>query len=572
MLIDIGLRVSENTQERREVMELKKNTLYESGENLKRNWLFPISSMAFFCLSASLTIGSLLGLLIAFVLSLMIFSQIPSAWDFIKRSCTSLHIVSVLTAIGICWCGQSSFYSHWTSSSRMEVLENMLPFYIDIPSCLSIIVSVAALFFVYFCVLIFWKEMARIITETGLFSEIKSREFIIYAVLLLASLVFVTVAFSKTEAFYGTESYDIIYNSDSSLLVKGNCYLVLTHGQNDLRQPLFAVFAAPFVGIPYLFSKIFNASASVQAMLMNYIQICMLFTANYMLTKMMKLSPVKRICFMLLTCCTYTQLLFTLMMEQYIVAYFWLIFCMYLICEKGQPDRIALWGAGGTLLTSMILLPYMSEYLPLKNLKKWLSDMVRYGLEFVVMMLVFCRFDVIFNLPREVSALSVFTGLTGSKVTMTDKITKYTEFIYSYFAAPDARGANLVDSVHASWQLKNVADINLLGVVLILAVIISVVLNRNKKSSLLAAGWIGFSIIMFLGVGWGIKAGLILYELYFGWPFLVLLFQLIEWIESKLNTKFLIPVFSSGCVVILAVINVPAIKEMVDFAVTYHPV
>jgi hypothetical protein len=329
------------------------------------------------------------------------------------------------------------------------------------------------------------------------------------------------------------------------------------------------MFAAPFAGIPYLLARVIGVSATVQAILVNSVQLLMLFAANFILAKMLKLNPVKRICFMLLTSCTYTQLLFTLMMEQYIVAYFWLIFCIYLIAEKQQPERIALWGAGGTLLTSMILLPFMSTKSPIKDFKSWFMDMVRYGLEFVALMLVFCRFDVIFNLMSRISFLSGFTGKT---VTFADKIHQYTEFIGNCFIAPNA-GVNTTAVDHISWQLNPATGISFAGILILILAVISAIWNRDKKSSLLAAGWVGFSVIMLLGLGWGTKEnGLILYALYFGWAFLVLLFQLVEKIESKLNIKFLIPVVTMVAVIALLVINIPAIWEMVNFAITYYPV
>ena len=78
---------------------------------------------------------------------------------------------------------------------------------------------------------------------------------------------------------------------------------------------------------------------------------------------------------------------------------------------------------------------------------------------------------------------------------------------------------------------------------------------------------------MLLGLGCGTKEnGLILNALYFGWAFLVLLFQLVEKIESKLNIKFLIPVVTMVAVIALLVINIPAILEMVNFAIIYYPV
>ena len=538
--------------------------------NLKRNWYFPISAMAFFCLSATLTLGYLIGLLLAFVIAIIISTQISSILRQVKKSNIAFKALSIASAVGICFAGQESFYADWSVSSKAQALEAMLPITIDIPGTISVFGAVVAIPFVYFCVILFWNCVERVLRESRIFSEIKTAEWIVYGILLIAMLGYMVFSFAQSQAFYGTElSYDIIYTSDSPSLVKGNVYLALTHPENDLRQPLFAMFAAPFAGIPYLLARVIGASATVQAILVNSVQLLMLFAANFMLAKMLKLNPVKRICFMLLTSCTYTQLLFTLMMEQYIVAYFWLIFCIYLIAEKQQPERIALWGAGGALLTSMVLLPFMSTKSPIKDFKSWFMDMVRYGLEFVALMLVFCRFDVIFNLMSRISFLSGFTGKT---VTFADKIHQYTEFIRNCFIAPSA-GVNTTAVDHISWQLNPATGINFTGILILILVVISAIWNRDKKSSLLAVGWVGFSVIMLLGLGWGTKEnGLILYALYFGWAFLVLLFQLVEKIENKLTIKFLIPVVTMVAMIALLVINIPAILEMVNFAITYYPV
>ena len=540
----------------------------EIKANLKQNWYFPISAMAFVCLSTTLTLGYWIGLL--FVIAIIFTTQISSILGQVKKSNIAFKALSIATAVGICFVGQESFYADWSVPSKVQALEAMLPTTIDIPRTISVFGAIAAIPFVYFCVLLFWDCIERLLRESKIFCEIKTAEWITYGVLLVVMLGYMMFSFTQSQAFYGTElSYDIIYTSDSPLLVKGNVYLALTHPENDLRQPLFAVFAAPFVGIPYLLARVIGASATVQAILVNSAQILMLFAANFMLAKMLKLNPVKRICFMLLTSCTYTQLLFTLMMEQYIVAYFWLIFCIYLIVEKQQPERIVLWGAGGTLLTSMILLPFMSTKSPIKDFKSWFMDMVKYGLEFVALMLVFCRFGVIFNLMSGISFLSRFTGKT---VTFADKIHQYTEFIGNCFIAPSA-GVNTTAVDHISWQLNPATGISFAGILILLLAVISAILNRDKKSSLLAAGWVGFSVIMLLGLGWGTKEnGLILYALYFGWAFLVLLFQLVEKVESKLNIKFLIPVVTMLAVIALLIINIPAIREMVNFAITYYPV
>lgn len=255
-------------------------------------------------------------------------------------------------------------------------------------------------------------------------------------------------------------------------------------------------------------------------------------------------------------------------MEQYIIAYFWLILCIYFIVEKQYPERITLWGAGGTLLTSMILLPFISNHSPIRNFKTWFTDMVKYGFEFVAIMIVFCRLDVLLNFNSKISALS---GFTGANVTFIDKIFQYVAFIGNCFFAPNA-GINATAVEHISWQLDKITNINYVGVIILLLVIISAILNCDKKSSLMAIGWVFFSAVMLVGLGWGTKEnGLILYSLYFGWAFLVLFYQLVEKIEKMLNVNYLVPIVSVITTVILLTINIPAIMDMVKFAITYFP-
>ncbi len=539
--------------------------------NLKKNWFFPISAVAFYCLNLTMSFGYIIGILIAFITAVIFFSQIPPIFPYAKENHLGLNVISMLTGVGICLRGSSNFYAHLKASSFMQKILSMfsISFDFDVTRFISISVAVFSIAFVYFFTLILWKKIIRIFSETGVFSNIKTVEWIIYGILLITSIGMMAVSFFRTQVFYGTAyPYDIIYTSDSPSLVKGNAYLALTHPENDLRQPLFAVFAAPFTAVPYLIGVVTGANATVRAILLNGVQVIMLYTANFILTRMMRLNSKKRVCFMLIASCTYTQMLFILMMEQYIVAYFWLILCVYLICEKRQYDRIALWGAGGTLLTSLILLPFMSEESPVKNIKGWLIDMVRHMLGFVALMLMFCRFDVIINFNSKIYSLS---GFAGMNLTIMNKLHQYTEYIRYCFVAPNA-GVNTMSFGHISWQLYTATNINTLGILIMFLVIISAIVNRDKKCSLLAIGWVVFSIIVLVFLGWGTKEnGLILYALYFGWAFLVLLFQLIEKIESKLNTNFVLP--ASICfAAMLAYINIPAIMEMLNFAITYYPV
>ena len=536
-------------------------------ENFKSNWLYSLSTIAFFFLNASLTIPYLLGICIATIIALFISMQSSSLWKATKSTSGILRRYALLSAVGICLADFESFYKDWSASSKAQAIEELLPLPIDLPLAVGVLGAFVALYFVYICLVFFAKKLIEIVRQTALFDGVCRKELLVYSLIFFAASSLMMFTFLRSQAFYGTDlSYDIIYTSDSPSLVKGNVFLALTHPENDLRQPLFAVFAAPFMGIPYLFGCIFNQT--VQAILLDSVQILLMIFANFMLAKILNLSAARRICFVAITSTTYTFLLFSLMMEQYIVAYFWLIFYLYLSKEKTEQNRFVLWGAGGTLLTSLVLMPTLSANSPLHNFKEWINDMVNCGLEFVVLMLAFCRFDVIYNLTSRISFLS---GFTGESIPFVERVLQYAAFIRGCFFAP-AAGVDLLSESHISWQLLSVATVDMWGILIFFATLLSAAINRKKYSSRICAAWVGFSIVMLLILGWGTaENGLILYSLYFGWAFVALLFQLIETIVDKLCVNWFFPVITLSCCALLLFFNIPAILKMIDFATTYYP-
>ena len=536
-------------------------------ENFKSNWFYSLSAIAFFFLNASPTIPYLLGICIAAIIAIFISAQRSSLWKATKNVSGQIKLYALLSAAGICLADFESFYKVWSASSKAQALEELLPLPIDLPLTIGALGAIVALYFAYICLVFFVKNMMQIVRQSALFDGFCRKELLVYSFIFFAASSLMVFTFLKSQAFYGTDlDYDIIYTSDSPLLVKGNVFHALTHPENDLRQPLFAVFAAPFMGIPYLLGCFFNQT--VQAILLDLVQILLMIFANFMLAKIMNLSAVRRICFVAITSTTYTFLLFSLMMEQYIVAYFWLIFYLYLSKEKTEQNRFVLWGAGGTLLTSLVLMPTLSVNSPLRNFKEWLDDMVNCGLEFVALMLAFCRFDVIYYLTSRISFLS---GFTGESVPFIERVLQYAAFIRGCFFAP-AAGVDLLSGCHISWQLLPVATVDMWGILIFFATLLSAAINRKKYSSRICAAWVGFSIVMLLIIGWGTaENGLILYSLYFGWAYAALLFQLIETIVDKLCINWFFPVITLSCCALLLFFNIPAILKMIDFATTYYP-
>lgn len=127
---------------------------------------------------------------------------------------------------------------------------------------------------------------------------------------------------------------------------------------------------------------------------------------------------------------------------------------------------------------------------------------------------------------------------------------------------------------HPSWQLtgQNILNTDYAGLIILLLCIVSIIVNRRDTAVRISGAWVGFSALLLLVVGWGApENGMILYALYFGWAFLVLLFRLIERIGIKLKFVLLTPLASCIIVVLLGWLNFRGIGELMNFAFTCYP-
>ena len=510
------------------------------------NLLIPLSVIGFFALEPTRTVLSIESAIVSFAAVVTVVLHCPNLLKWSREKHPALQVLSLLSAIGILLfrAGEAA------------------------PEALTTAAAVLAFPFVYCGLLALYSWLVSSFRECGTFRDMKKSEWIVYLGIFLAAVIFVTVVFLQTDAFYGSEQeFDVIYTADSSKLVKENAFLALRHQENDLRQPLFAVFAAPFLGLPYLVGRIFSQSAAAIPMLMQLVQLAVLLTANFLLARLMKLDRVKRMIFMGLSTLSYPVLLFMLMMEQYIVAYFWLILCFYLITEKKEQASVALCGAGGTLLTSMILMPGLSRHNPVRSFRLWFTQMMELCLSFLIFMLGIGRLDIILSAPSQLITMMQYSGET---ISFTDKLYQYSGFFRQAMIAPDAQ-IDLVTMGHPSWQLTFPTGYSILGLTILCLCIVSFLLNRKDKSSICAGLWIVFSAVILLILGWGIKEnGLILYSLYFGWAVWVLLFRLLTRLEEKI--PHLTTVVGILGIAALAAVNLPAIWAVVRFACQYYPI
>ena len=510
------------------------------------NLIFSLSAFGFFMLEPQWDPQVIVSAIAGTAFSLVIALHSPEFLSFSQSKPVSRRLLAGLTAIGI-------VLFRGTQADA---------------GIFAMAAGVLALPFLYICLIAFYSWLDSVFETLGIFQQVERKEKLLYLGIFLAAAVFTACVFFETDAFYASPyEFDVIYTADSPKLVGENAYLSLRHSENDLRQPLFSVFAAPFLGLPWLLSCFLPMQEVLRPLLMDFAQIALLLFTNFMLGKMLNLNRKHRMLFMGLTGFSYPVLLFLLMMEQYIVVYFYLILCISLILKQKDQAELPLCAAGGTLLTGLILMPALSENHFFKEFKGWFSRMLSLVMSFILSLLCFGRLDIILNAPTQLLTMLQFSG---QKLTFLQKLHQYSSFFSQCLIAPEA-AADLETFGYPSWQLLIPQNFSIIGILIFVLCMVSLILNRRDKASSTAGLWLGFSFAILFILGWGTQEnGLILYSLYFGWAIWVLLYRLLQKLEKKTPHFFLI---TAGILLIFSVcFNLPAIRKIVSFAKFYYPI
>ena len=393
-------------------------------------------------------------------------------------------------------------------------------------------------------------------------------------------MILIIVISIKTNVFYSQEYvYDVIFTSDIGAIVRDNAYMNLYHPENDIRQPLFAVFAMPFMAIAYTISLIFPFFYPInEGILFSIIQGLLIFWSNILIANLLKINSKNRILFVILSMVMYMSILYTFSLEQYAVAYFWLIVCIYAICNNKQ-DELVIAGAGGTLLTSLLLAFWIPKDISLKKLKDYVLKLIKVGIVFGCLVCIFGRIDVIMpkNMKSKSKLFSSFVKVeekNKNDTALKSKLKQYTSFIKSCFISPDTVEVYKDNQVgkYNSIQLQKVNGYSYLGILIFIIALIGLIVTRKEKISQLAGVWMFFSLMLLGTIGWGAKEnGMILYILYFGWSFLVLIYQLIKAICEKIKLKYLLNFVTISLIIVCMICNYKGLKELLDFAITSYP-
>ena len=555
-----------------------------SVNNLRRNWVFPLSVLAYFCLQITLfKFTHVLSILLAVSAAVVLAGKTPSHVRYLRKQSPWFLISCLLTSIGVCLGAADVFtlrihtlfiYADAENAGLISGLDGLASRLSMSVGTLVNLFDAAALFAALlgvFCITLWTVFLLRRLWQRfrplHWLEDTPRWELAVYGLLFLAAAAAATAAFLKSQAFYGTDYFaDVIYTTDSPAAVKR--LWLLTDSWVDIKHPLFPFFSAPFTGLAYLLSRLFPSRLMWSAILMNYAQIFLLILANYLLARLLHLTPGKRLCFTVPLFFTYSCLFSTLAVETYVISYLWLILFLHLILEQKQQDPILLWGAGGTLLTSLVLTPLMSDHSPIHAFRKWFLDMWRAGLGFLFALVAFGNADLLLNLFSQGTWIQDFTG---DSLVFSQRLLQYLVFLPNCFLSPESRVLE-TGRGRISWWLMEPTAVSVLGIGILLLVLCSFLVNRKNKLSQLSFFWVCFSFVILCLIGWGTREnGLNLYALVFAWAIYVLLFQLVEKISDCLHSRYLLPLVCGAAAIGLLLGNLPGLYALIQFAIQTYP-
>ena len=499
--------------------------------------------------------------------------------DFNKRYGLAAAVLT-LTAVSF-WC---SFFSVLTMAKftaacpQLETLNRFLKIVLWAAACLPNIVTAPAVFVFFY---VFLRRFCSFVMDAVKESNRVERAYFIIAFLIAS--VAVPVVFNKTNVFYeGARNgemvkCDVIYTADSGACYASNVHRNICAFGNDLRQPLFAVFAMPFAFLATLLSTVLFFLPNGYAVFLCLVQIALLLFTVVLISRLFfRCLPSgdsgTEIFFLTAFSLTYPFLLFALMLEQYIFAVFWLTVFLYCrICEKPEQESAFL-AAAGSLTASWVLLPFAAFS---KNLSGLFRNCFRIGTAFLILVFIAGQFNQLFDLQ--------FLMFIGVKETFAARFFQFINFVALCFSAPEtvitAAPPLLlpympVSDAFISWQLAPVTALNIQGLVLIIIAAIGFLLNRKEPFARLCFFWILFSFFLLCIIGWGAaENGMILYTLYFGWAYFCLILLAVEKIAALLpppvcKLKYIIYI---AVIITLAVINLSGIYELIQFGIEYYP-
>lgn len=486
-------------------------------------------------------------------------------YSSLKQFNTKTGMLSIASSAGTLCCVADTIYHMVMKSGAISKLISKGISNTTIQAVVVIALLIMSFIAMYGVSVIFNYVLSNIVAliDTIIDKKYEINNIVAIAVCVLYFLLIIW-AYGNTTAFYGSGYNDVIYGSDSYTLTSSNVWLSLFQRQNDLRQPLYMLTAAPFMGIAYILGIILNCFyVNGLAIAYAFVQALLLVWSIWLLSHLISDNDIIRSLIILILSVSYPAIVFSLCLEQYVSSFFWLIMAVVAVMYDQKKADLMIIGAANGLLTSAFLVVWKKA----KSFVEWFQSAFKCGMMFLLTLFAFGRADIFLNIKANLAEIFQHTG---KKLTIVDKAYQYSKFVEDCFVGQPA-----VEKVHNSgfliWGSSEPNTINVVGIIIIVLIVVAVIWNRDSLLCKISASWIGFSVLLLCVLGWGTSSNaLFLYSLYFSWAFWVPFFLSFQKIYNKGYKKSVIVILT--CLFILiAKHNIAEFIRMLNFAIENYP-
>lgn len=541
-------------------MELERRNKKVIIINILKELLFIVSVPTVTFLLSNIGSGKqrLLSIGLSFFIACFITFKLKILPKIFKEYNTKYSLISIFFAIA------TSFFIAQECYSYNMIVEPGRTIFLKNISHHSLFMFSLILLSLYALYSFYYYFISRFLPKSSsFFSSLEKNEkyyLIISSTILALGII---ILYSLTSVFYATklngeiQTFDVIYSSDTGAHALLNSYLNVNSVENDLRQPLFAVFSFPFAIIAYMIGNLFNSFGNGYFIIIGIIQAFLMNVICIILGRLLNLQKIEKTLFLMFYTVTYPFILFAFNLEQYVFGIFWLFCFLYSYIQNKKGNKFCFVAAVGSLVTNGFLFPLLTTG---KKIKQWFLDFFYTGISFVSAIIVFGQFPVILNIFTGSSHIASY--MSGEN-TIFNLLCQYSTFVKNCFIAP----INTITEErlgHLSFQLPPATSLSIIGIIIFVLAIIGFVINRKDKFAKICMTWISFSAVLLIFLRYGTREnGLILYSFYFSWAFVSLIFLFFKKILQK-KPKLLIILFV--CLIItLTVLNINGLLDLVNF-------
>lgn len=486
--------------------------------------------------------GALIGAIASLaVVILVLFDEKTRITSINKKNCIIAGVISFYM--------MKAFLSLYNYT--FFILSTCFEINMDIIKALFGILSMPALISLVYIFLEFIIPKTKEFLDSLTKVEIKYIKIIfIIATVLTFFTIHTTTAFSKPNKL------DLIYTSDSADLLYKDVYFNVSHNENDIRQPLFGFFALPFGLLAKVISEFvfFVPNDYAYEAVMTVLQFIITTITTILIARLLKLEEKDKKYLYMLFSLSFPYLIFNLVLEQYVIALFYLILTIYMF-HNYQGINYTYIAATGSLITTGIVFPLITKF---KNLKQYVKDIGKCLLVFICIFIISGQFIQIVTLNQTMTSLFEF----AKPLPLTEKLCQFFNFVQGIFFS--CKG----EIVSERYWMQQVDTVSVVGVILLTIMIVSAILNRKESFARLSGLWVIFSILILVIIGWGTtENGLILYSLYFAWAYLSLYYLFLK--KLCRNRKIFITLLITT-IVVMAILNLKELFNIMMFAIKYY--